>query len=50
MTEELRNQMIYLASVYMLRRMLHDNKFDKKVLDRLNRRNAETMNVKVVEL
>ena len=42
--------MIYLASVDMLRRMLRDNKFDKKVLDRLNRRNAETMNVKVVEL
>ena len=50
MTEELRNQMIYLASVDMLRRMLRENKFDKKVLDRLNRRNAETMNVKVVEL
>lgn len=50
MTEELRNQMIYLASVDMLRRMLRNNKFDKKVLDRLNRRNAETMNVKVVEL
>ena len=50
MTEELRNQTIYLASVDMLRRMLRDNKFDKKVLDRLNRRNAETMNVKVVEL
>ena len=50
MTEELRNQMIYRASVDMLRRMLRDNKFDKKVLDRLNRRNAETMNVKVVEL
>ena len=50
MAEELRNQMIYLASVDMLRRMLRDNKFDKKVLDRLNRRNAETMNVKVVEL
>lgn len=50
MTEELRNQMIYLASVDMLRRMLKDKKFDKKVLDRLNRKNAETMNVKVVEL
>ena len=50
MNEEIRNQMIYLASVDMLRRMLRDNKFDKKVLDRLNRRNAETMNVKVVEL
>ena len=50
MSEELRKQMIYLASVDMLRRMLRDNKFDKKVLDRLNRRNAETMNVKVVEL
>ena len=50
MSEELRNQMVYLASVDMLRRMLRDNKFDKKVLDRLNRRNAETMNVKVVEL
>ena len=50
MTEELRNQMIYLASVDMLRRMLRDNKFDKKVLYRLNLRYAETMNVKVVEL
>ena len=50
MSEQSKNQMIYLASVDMLRRMLRDNKFDKKVLDRLNRRNAETMNVKVVEL
>lgn len=50
MTEELRNQMIYLASVDMLRRMLREKKFDKKVLDRLNHKNAETMNVKVVEL
>ena len=50
MAEELRNQIIYLASVDMLRRMLRDKKFDKKVLDRLNYKNAETMNVKVVEL
>ena len=32
MTEELRNQMIYLASVDMLRRMLRDKKFDKRFL------------------
>lgn len=50
MAEELRNQMIYLASVDMLRRMLRDKKFDKSVLDRLNRKNAETMKCKVVEL
>lgn len=50
MAEEIKRQMIYLASVDVLRRILRDNKFDKKVLDRLNRRNAETMNVKCVEL
>ena len=50
MNQKIRNQMIYLASVDLLRRMLRDQKFDKKVLDRLNRKNAETMNVKVVEL
>ena len=41
---------MFLSMVYQTLEMLRDNKFDKKVLDRLNRRNAETMNVKVVEL
>ena len=48
MSEDIKNQSIYLASVDLLRRMLRDVKFDKKMLDRLNRKNAETMGCKAV--
>lgn len=50
MSEEIKKQSIYLASVDLLRRMLRDGKFDKQMLDRLNRKNAETMGCKIVEL
>ncbi len=50
MSEELRNQSIYLASVDLLRRMLRDGKFNRKMLERLNRKNAETMKCKTVNL
>ncbi len=50
MSEELRNQSIYLASVDLLRRMLRDGMFDREMLERLNRKNAETMRCKVVSL
>lgn len=50
MSEEIKKQSIYLASVDLLRRMLRDGKFDKQMLDRLNRKNAETMGCKAVEL
>lgn len=50
MSEELRNQSIYLASVDLLRRMLRDGRFDREMLERLNRKNAETMRCKAVSL
>ena len=50
MSETIRNEMIYLASVDLLRRMLRSGDFDKNVLDRLNRKNAETMKCRVVDL
>lgn len=50
MPKTIRNEMIYLASVDLLRRMLRSGDFDKNVLDRLNRKNAETMKCRVVDL
>ncbi len=50
MNEEMRNEYIYLASVDLLRRILIGKEFDKNILDRLNRKNAQSMGVKVVEL
>lgn len=50
MPEAIRNEMIYLASVDLLRRMLRSGDFDKTVLDRLNRKNAETMKCRAVDL
>ena len=43
MSEEVRKQMIYLASVDVLRRLLRSGKVERKVIDRLNKKNAETM-------
>lgn len=45
-----KNEGIYLASVDLLRRLLRDNRFDRKVLERLNRLNAKSMNCKAVAL
>ena len=50
MPDEIKRQMIYLVSVDVLRRMLQEQKFDKKMLDRWNRKNAQIMGCMVVEL
>jgi len=50
MSEEVRKQMIYLASVDVLRRMLQSGIVERTVIDRLNKKNAETMGCKVVEI
>lgn len=49
MTEETKRQMIYLVAVDVLRRLLKQG-VDRKILDRLNRRNAEKMHCSIVEL
>lgn len=49
MQEEVRKQMIYLVSVDVLRR-LAERGIDRKILDRLNKRNAEKMNCAVIEI
>ena len=50
MSDEIRRQMIYLASVDVLRRLLRSGKVERKVIDRLNKKNAETMECQVVEI
>ena len=50
MSEDLKKQSIYLASVDLLCRLLRDGKFDREMLERLNRKNAETMKCKTVSL
>lgn len=50
MTEEIRKQMIYLASVDILRRLLRTGSVDIEVIERLNRRNAEIMGCQMIVL
>ena len=50
MSEAVRKQIIYLASVDVLRRLLRSGKVERKVIDRLNKKNAETMGCQVVEI
>lgn len=50
MNEAVRKQMIYLASVDVLRRLLRSGKVEPKIIDRLNKKNAETMGCKAVEI
>ncbi len=50
MNEAVRKQLIYLASVDVLRRLLRSGKVERKVIDRLNKKNAETMGCTVVEI
>ena len=45
MSEDLRKQMIYLSSLDIIRRMLRDGIASREVLERLNRRNAESMDI-----
>ena len=47
--EDVRKQMIYLASVDVLKRLLGQG-VEKMVIDRLNQKNAETMGCKVVPI
>lgn len=48
MKEEIRKQMIYLASVDVLRRLAKTGTVEIRVLERLNRKNAEKMGCKVI--
>jgi len=43
MENTVENQLMYLAAWCYLRRMAKEQKIDKKIIDRLNRRNAETL-------
>ena len=45
----IKNMMIYLVSIDVLRR-LADLGVERKILDRLNKRNAEKMNCAVIEI
>ena len=49
MREDIRKQMVYLASVDVLKRLLGQG-VEKKIIDRLNQKNAETMGCKVVPI
>ena len=49
MNEEVRKQMIYLASVDVLKRLLKQG-VEKKIVDRLNQKNAETMGCKIIPI
>ena len=50
MNETVRRQMIYLASVDVLRRLFNSGKVAPQVIDRLNRKNAEIMGCTAVEI
>jgi len=43
MPEEIKNQMIYLVTVDMIKRLIKENRVDIKILERLNKKNAETL-------
>ena len=49
MSEQSKNQMIYLVSLDVLRR-LAERGVDRKILDRLNKRNSEKTNCAVIEI
>lgn len=48
MNEEMKKQMIYLATVDLINRMLRDGVLSKEVLERLNKRNAESLGCKPI--
>lgn len=50
MADEVKRQMIYLASVDVLRRLLRAGHMDRQVIERLNKKNAETMGCQAVQL
>ena len=43
MEENIKNQMMYLASWGMLKRLVSEESVDIKILEKLNKRNAETL-------
>ena len=49
MREDIRKQMIYLASVDVLKRLFGQG-VEKKIIDRLNQKNAETMGCKIIPI
>ena len=49
MPEEIKNQMIYLVALDILRRLANKG-IDVEILTKINNRNAETMNCGVIEL
>ena len=50
MSEQIHKEMIYLASVDVLRRLAIAGNVEMKILERLNLKNAETMGCKVVSI
>ena len=50
MNEESRKQMIYLASVNVLRRLLKSGSVEYTIIERLNKKNAESMGCRAVEI
>lgn len=50
MSEELKKQRVYLASVDILRRLLKSGSLEYAILERWNQRNAASMNCKPVAL
>ena len=49
MREDVRKQMIYLASIDVLKRLLRQG-IEKKIIDRLNQKNAEQMGCKIIPI
>ena len=47
--EDVKKQMIYLASVDVLKRLLRQG-VEKKIIDRLNQKNAEQMGCKIIPI
>lgn len=43
MEENLRNQFIYLAAWSYLKRIANEQNIDRKIIDKLNRKNAEVL-------
>ena len=43
MEENIRNQMMYLATWGMLKKLFASGKMDKDTVEKLNKRNAETL-------
>lgn len=50
MKEEIRKQMVYLASVDVLRRLAKTGNVEIRVLERLNKKNAEKMGCNAVSI